>query len=100
VSLVAFDLLELDGDDVRNRALIERKKQRAKIVSRTNDSIEFAEHLEGNGADIHRAACEHGHEGVVILSLKKCNFRVCASQGISHSSGEAAVKKQEGFYKK
>jgi bifunctional non-homologous end joining protein LigD len=65
VALVAFDLLELDGEDVRKQSLLDRKKRLAKVVATTNDSIEFAEYLEGNGADIFRAACELGHEGIV-----------------------------------
>ena len=65
VSLVAFDLLELDGDDVRKRPLLERKARLAKLIAQVRDGIEFVEHIEGDGADIFRAACKLGHEGVV-----------------------------------
>jgi hypothetical protein len=36
-----------------------------KLVSKVRDGIEFSEHIEGNGADIFKAACELGHEGIV-----------------------------------
>jgi bifunctional non-homologous end joining protein LigD len=65
VSLVAFDLLELDGEDVRKRPLLERKTRLAKLITKMRDGIEFVEHIEGDGADIFRAACKLGHEGVV-----------------------------------
>jgi bifunctional non-homologous end joining protein LigD len=34
-------------------------------VAKVRDGIEFAEHLEGSGADIFAAACHLGHEGIV-----------------------------------
>jgi ATP-dependent DNA ligase len=34
VSLVAFDLLELDGEDVRKKVLLDRKKRLAKLIAR------------------------------------------------------------------
>jgi ATP-dependent DNA ligase len=57
VSLVAFDLLELDGEDVRTSQLLERKAR--KLVATLRDDIENNEHLTGNGAEIlaHAVAC-------------------------------------------
>jgi ATP-dependent DNA ligase len=65
VSLIAFDLLELDGEDVRPQPLIQRKTWLEKLVSKVSDGIEFSAHLEGDAADIFRAACKLGHEGIV-----------------------------------
>ena len=65
VSLVAFDLLELDGEEVRRRPLLDRKARLAKLVAKAGDGIEFNEHIEGDGADIFKAACRLGHEGIV-----------------------------------
>jgi bifunctional non-homologous end joining protein LigD len=65
VSMIAFDLLELNGEDVRPQPLIQRKTWLEKLVSKVRDGIEFSEHLEGDGADIFRAACRLGHEGVI-----------------------------------
>ncbi|MGY3532600.1 ATP-dependent DNA ligase [Bradyrhizobium sp. USDA 4452] len=50
VSLVAFDLLELDGAEVRRKALIDRKAQLRKLLSKVKDGIEYNDHIEGDGA--------------------------------------------------
>jgi bifunctional non-homologous end joining protein LigD len=65
VSLVAFDLLELDGDDVRREPLLDRKARLAKLIAKVRGGIEFAEHIEGDGAVIFQHACHLGHEGIV-----------------------------------
>jgi len=57
VSLVAFDLLELDGEDVRTWQLLERKARLRKLVAKLRDDIEYNEHLTGNGAEILAHAC-------------------------------------------
>jgi bifunctional non-homologous end joining protein LigD len=65
VSFVAFDLLELDGDDVRRQRLLDRKARLAKLIAKVRDGIEFNEHIEGDGAVIFQHACHLGHEGIV-----------------------------------
>jgi ATP-dependent DNA ligase len=65
VSLVAFDLLELDGDDVRRQPLLDRKARLAKLIAKVRGGIEFAEHTEGDGAVIFQHACHLGYEGIV-----------------------------------
>jgi ATP-dependent DNA ligase len=48
--LVAFDLLELDGDDLCDLPLIERKRRLAKLIGRAKRrAIRFVEHLTGDG---------------------------------------------------
>jgi ATP-dependent DNA ligase len=65
VSLVAFDLLELDGTDFRPKPLLDRKARLAKVIAKVRDGIELNEHIEGDGADIFKAACKLGHEGII-----------------------------------
>src|SRR5580704_7519086 len=55
---LAFDILELDGVDLRGLPLVERKR-------RQDDGLQFVEHLEGDGAEIFEAACRLGLEGIV-----------------------------------
>jgi ATP-dependent DNA ligase len=69
VSLVAFDLLELDGVDVRQRQLLDRKARLARLVARLKGGIEFNEHLEGDGAEIFEHACRLGCEGIVAKRI-------------------------------
>lgn len=64
-SLIAFDLLELNGEDLRPLPLMERKRRLAHLLKPMKGGIELSQHIEGDGAAIYRASCEHGHEGIV-----------------------------------
>jgi ATP-dependent DNA ligase len=65
VTLCGLDLLELDGVEVRTRALLERKKRLQTVVSKVRDGIYFNEHIEGDGGQIFEHACKLGCEGTV-----------------------------------
>jgi bifunctional non-homologous end joining protein LigD len=64
VVFIAFDLLYLDGEDLRQRPLIERKKL-LKDVLKPNELVRYSEHFTGNGAEILEAVRQQGLEGVV-----------------------------------
>ena len=53
----AFDLLELDGEDVANMTLLDRKERLAKILKKPPIGIAFSEHEGGDGEAFRRAAC-------------------------------------------
>lgn len=62
----AFDLLYLDGFDLRGAALIERKRVLRDLLARHgSDRVLFCEHLENDGAVVLAGACELGLEGIV-----------------------------------
>ncbi len=62
----AFDLLHLDGWDLREAALSDRKALLEKLLSERADGIlRFSGHLEESGAVVLRHACRLGLEGVV-----------------------------------
>jgi bifunctional non-homologous end joining protein LigD len=61
----AFDLLYLDGLDLRGARLAERKRVLAELLAGTSERILYAEHLEGDGAEIQERACAMGLEGIV-----------------------------------
>jgi bifunctional non-homologous end joining protein LigD len=61
--LVAFDLLYLNGYDLRKLPLLERKSLLKKIVARTD--IQFSENFEIDGREMYKHACSIGLEGVV-----------------------------------
>jgi ATP-dependent DNA ligase len=67
--LYAFDLLELDGEDLRLRPLGERKARLAKLLARKPISIVFNEHTDEDGATVFRHACKLGFEGIVSKRL-------------------------------
>jgi bifunctional non-homologous end joining protein LigD len=61
----AFDLLALDGDDLRGRPLSERKAALRKVLRRTKGGIQYVEHSEGDGARMFAAVCKLGLEGII-----------------------------------
>jgi bifunctional non-homologous end joining protein LigD len=62
--LYAFDLLELNGEDLRPLPLIKRKAKLRTLLRRPS-AIAYVEHLEGDGAQIFAHACRMGLEGIV-----------------------------------
>jgi bifunctional non-homologous end joining protein LigD len=67
--LCAFDLLELDGEDLRPKPIEERKALLAKLLRGSHSSIAFNEHFEEDGAIVFREACKLGCEGIVSKRL-------------------------------
>jgi bifunctional non-homologous end joining protein LigD len=67
--LYAFDLLELDGDDLRPQPLGECKAKLAKLLGRKTGGIVFNEHTDEDGATVFRHACKLGFEGIVSKRL-------------------------------
>jgi len=63
----AFDLLHLNGHNLRGLPLVERKELLAKILSyTTGDSvIQLSEHFSGKGAIVFAKACNLGAEGII-----------------------------------
>jgi ATP-dependent DNA ligase len=66
VQLYAFDILALDGDDLRSLPLSKRKAKLAKLLARRPDGIFVAPFEQGEiGPDLFRAVCNMGLEGLV-----------------------------------
>jgi bifunctional non-homologous end joining protein LigD len=63
IVLVAFDLLYLNGYDLRELPLIERKALLRKLVADTD--VQFSESFEVDGKEMYAHACKVGLEGVV-----------------------------------
>jgi bifunctional non-homologous end joining protein LigD len=66
VFLYAFDVLEIDGDDLRQEPLERRKARLQKVLARAGAGIQFNEHAADlDGASVFEAACKLGLEGIV-----------------------------------
>ncbi len=65
VLLYAFDLIELNDDDLRRDPLEVRKATLASIVAKAGPGIRFNEHIEGDGPTVFAHACKMGLEGIV-----------------------------------
>ena len=64
--LYAFDILALDGDDLRKLPLHLRKNNLARLLARRADGIHSAPFEQGEiGPDLFKAACEMMLEGLV-----------------------------------
>src|SRR5215211_7348296 len=61
----AFDLLYLDGFDLRNVAYVERKRLLQTLLAGPPEQIVYVDYLEGDGEQIFRHACKMGLEGVL-----------------------------------
>lgn len=66
VVFYAFDLLELNGRDLRGEPLIERKAALKRLLDADpSANIRYSEHLAEKGEQLFSLACETGLEGVV-----------------------------------
>ncbi len=61
---IAFDLLRLDGRDLRALPLIERKAALGRIVP-SGSRLLYARHIEGDGTGLFDVVCREDLEGVV-----------------------------------
>jgi bifunctional non-homologous end joining protein LigD len=63
--LYAFDLIELNGDDMRRDPLEVRKATLRSTLAKAGLGLRFNEHLEGDGPTVFAHACKMGLEGIV-----------------------------------
>src|SRR5499433_2993728 len=63
--LYAFDLIELNGDDMRRDPLEVRKATLRSMLAKAGLGLRFNEHLEGDGPTVFAHACKMGLEGIV-----------------------------------
>jgi len=73
--LYAFDILHLDGEDLRDRPLLERRAKLKELVGRDRARpLQFSDEFTGDSAAFFRACAEHELEGVVS-KLAKSRYR-------------------------
>jgi bifunctional non-homologous end joining protein LigD len=64
--LYAFDLLWLDGEDLRQRPLFERKQRLQRLVQGARcERLLYAQHIEGCGKKFFEEICGRDLEGIV-----------------------------------
>jgi bifunctional non-homologous end joining protein LigD len=67
--LCAFDLLEVNGEDVRREPIEDRKRRLAGLLRPSHDGMALNEYYKGDGATIYKHACALGCEGIVSKRL-------------------------------
>ena len=65
----AFDLIELDGRDLRSNPIERRKRALADLLHRERDSIVLNVHYDCDGETVFKHACTLGCEGIVSKRL-------------------------------
>jgi bifunctional non-homologous end joining protein LigD len=65
VFLYAFDLIELNGDDLRRDPLEVRKATLVSVLSKAGPGLRLNEHIEADGPTVFAHACKMGLEGIV-----------------------------------
>jgi bifunctional non-homologous end joining protein LigD len=67
LTFYAFDLLELNGEDLSDGPLLRRKERLEALLGERDpqDALQFSSHVIGHGNDVFEAMCEGGHEGMI-----------------------------------
>ncbi|MGC7872012.1 DNA ligase D [Desulfosporosinus sp. SYSU MS00001] len=65
LTYIIFDLLALDGLDLRGQRLIDRKERLEALLKNPPKNLYYSRHVRENGKESFRAACESGMEGIV-----------------------------------
>jgi bifunctional non-homologous end joining protein LigD len=64
-SFYAFDLLDLEGQDLRPLPLIQRKRHLKDLLPHSGSRVLYVDHIVGRGVDLFREACRRDLEGAV-----------------------------------
>jgi hypothetical protein len=83
----AFDLLHLNGKDLRNLPLIDRKRALRRIIP-GNSVCLYVDHIEGEGEHMFQLACERDLEGIVAKHRQSRPWRPLCSRGQKSDLGE------------
>ncbi|MDW9416442.1 ATP-dependent DNA ligase [Sinorhizobium meliloti] len=67
----AFDLLYLDGRDLRRLPLRERRRLLEPLVAGREGAVRLSEEVQADGDEFFRVACEHGLEGIIAKHIEK-----------------------------
>lgn len=65
LSFHAFDLLELDGEDLKPLSNVERKQRLSGLLAEASPPIHVADHIIGGGEKLLEAMCRAGQEGII-----------------------------------
>jgi bifunctional non-homologous end joining protein LigD len=95
VFLYAFDLLELDGADLRREPLETRKATLASLLRGSLPGVQFNAHLAQPGDLVFRHACKMGLEGIVSKRLGSRYRSGRSPDWLKFKNPDAAAVKRE-----
>jgi bifunctional non-homologous end joining protein LigD len=64
-SYCAFDLVWLNGRDLRHKPLLERKRVLSKLVPKDYPRLQYVSHVDSDGTRFFELVCEQNLEGIV-----------------------------------
>jgi bifunctional non-homologous end joining protein LigD len=91
IDYYAFDLLELDGEDLTALPLRTRKAKLQKLLPKKSTRIRYSDHIEGSGEQLLQSFCSAGLEGVIS---KKAEGKYVGSRSGSWLKTKC-IKRQE-----
>lgn len=91
IDYYAFDLLELDGEDLTGLPLRTRKAKLRKILPKADKRLRYSDHIEGSGEQLLQSFCSAGLEGVIS---KKAEGKYVGSRSGSWLKTKC-IKRQE-----
>ena len=62
---LAFDVLSIDGEDLRGLPLVQRKRRLARIMPRVETRLLLLDAIPARGARLFELACERDLEGII-----------------------------------
>ena len=93
--LCAYDLLEVNGEDIRPELIEDRKRRLTGLLRLPHDGIALNEHFSGDGAVIYKHACALGCEGIVSKRLGSPYRAGRSAHWLKIKNPEAAAVKRE-----
>jgi len=96
----AFDLLLLDGDDIRRAPLKERRDRLTRLLRQAKPGIRLSEHIEADGTVVFDHACKLGLEGIVSkrVDAPYRSGRARSWIKIKNKKAPAFLRVQEGTF--
>jgi bifunctional non-homologous end joining protein LigD len=70
IDYFAFDLLELDGEDLTGLPLVERKARLRALIPDNHERLRFSDHIIGKGEKLLGQFCAAGLEGVISKQVE------------------------------
>ena len=84
----AFDILHLNGEDLRDQPLLDRRSKLKGLLGRDRTSpIQFSDEFTGDSAAFFRACAKHGLEGVApssVIALSERTQQDMAQEQVLH----------------
>jgi bifunctional non-homologous end joining protein LigD len=80
IDYFAFDLLELNGEDLTRQPLLERKQLLAGLLEGASGRLRYSDHILGGGEQLFDTFCGAGLEGVIS---KRVDAKYSGSRGNS-----------------